>query len=144
LVQNPNARLPGRLAFLSAPLTRQTTLSGAAQVNLELALPNRKGANITVALVEYRGSTATIFTRGWADPQNHEDLTHGVPLAAGEKVNLTFTLEPKQHRFAAGSRIGIVVASTDYDYTLRPDQGTEILLTLGAASSVQLMLDGFE
>jgi X-Pro dipeptidyl-peptidase len=144
LVLSPSNRNQGRLAFLSAPLARQTTISGAAEVNLEVALPNRKGANITVALVEYRGTTPTIVTRGWADPQNHNDITRGTPLAAGEKVNLRFSLEPKQYRFAAGSRIGIVVTSTDYDYTMRPDQGTEIILTLGAASSVNMMLDGFE
>ena len=144
LVESPTSRMQGRLAFLSAPLLRQTTLSGTPQVTLKVALPNRKGANITVALIEYRETTATVFTRGWADPQNHADMSQGVSLSPGEKVDLTFSLEPKQYRFAAGSRIGIVVTSTDYDYTLRPDQGTEIQLTLGTASSVQLMLDGFE
>ena len=144
LVQNPSTRNQGRLAFLSAPLVRQTTISGASEVSLELALPSRKGANITVALVEYRGTTPTIVTRGWADPQNHSDITQGTALTPGEKVTLRFPLEPKQYRFAAGSRIGIVVTSTDFDYTLRPDLGTEILLTLGTASSVSMMLDGFE
>ncbi len=141
LVLSPSTRNQGRLVFLSAPLARQTTISGASEVNLQIALPSRKGANITVALVEYRGTTPIIITRGWADPQNHSDMTHGTPLIPGEKVSLRFSLEPKQYRFAAGSRIGIVVTSTDYDYTMRPDLGTEILLTLGAASSVNMMLD---
>jgi X-Pro dipeptidyl-peptidase len=144
LVQAPSTRNQGRLAFLSEPLLRQTTLSGAPRVSLEIALPSRKAANITVALVEYRGSSGTIVTRGWADPQNHTDITRGVPLTPGEKVRMIFSLEPKQYRFAAGSRLGVVVTSTDYDYTVRPDVGTDIQVTLGTNSSVQLFLDGFE
>jgi X-Pro dipeptidyl-peptidase len=143
LVRDPASTRPGRIAFVGAPLASPTLLSGTPTVRLELAVRNRRAANVTVAVVEYRADgSARIVTRGWADPQNHADLQHGELLDPGTPYALSFQLEPKQTWFAAGSRIGVVVASTDREFTLRPDPGTELSVTLGAESSIELSLSG--
>lgn len=141
LVANATEKNDGRILFLNTPFTTSKVLSGTAKVTLNLAVMNRKAANITVAIVEYdKNGKGKIITRGWADPQNYRDITRGEKLVPGKVYQLTFDLEPKQYRMAAGSRLGVVVASTDYDYTLRPKEGTEIQVSLGAKSFVELRL----
>lgn len=132
-------RSTARLSYLSAPLTKETVLSGTAMVQLKLAVMNRAAANVTVAIVSVDSfGRNTIITRGWADPQNYADLTTGEKLVPGKFYNLRFPLEPKQAKIAAGNRIGIMVASTDYEYTLRPAAGTRLQLSLGSESFIEL------
>ena len=141
LIENPGQLNEGRLAFITSPLDRATVLSGSAKVNLNLSVLNRKAANITVAIVEYdKSNRGKIITRGWADPQNHSDIKFGETLVPGKNYQLNFNLEPKQYRVAAGSRIGVLLTSTDYDYTLRPSPGTQIQFNLGKTSFVELEL----
>lgn len=141
LIANPETKSNSRVVFLNAPFKTTTILSGTSSVTLSLAVMNRKAANITVALVEYdaRGK-GKIITRGWADPQNYRDISRGEKLVPGKVYNLTFPIEPKQTKIAAGNRLGVVIASTDYEYTLRPKEGTQIQVSLGANSFIDLKL----
>ena len=141
LIEKPGQKRDERLVFLSAPLEKKTLLSGTAHVSLNLSVMNRKAANITIAIVEYdKLGRGKIITRGWADPQNQFDITQGEALIPGKNYQLTFDLEPKQYRLAAGSRLGVLIASTDYEFTLRPKEGTSIQFTLGAKSFIELNL----
>lgn len=141
LLQNPSVKKSERLVFLTSALEEDTLLSGTTKVNLTLAVLNREAANLTVALIEYdRLGNGKIITRGWADPQNYRDLSHGERLIPGQSYELSFELEPKQYRLAKGSRLGVLVASTDYEYTLRPSSGTELKLKLGRESFVEVMM----
>jgi X-Pro dipeptidyl-peptidase len=141
LVEKPNKKNEGRLVFLTAPLEKKTLLSGTARVSLNLSVLNRKAANITIAIVEYdKLGRGKIITRGWADPQNHHDITQGEALVPGKNYQMLFDLEPKQYLLAAGSKLGVVIASTDYDYTLRPKEGTIVQFNLGANSFIELKL----
>lgn len=141
LVNNPTVTSPARLAFVMQPLAASRLLSGTTRVTLDLAVSNRRASNITVAVVDYDAAgRGKIVTRGWADPQNYGDLTQGELLVLGQRYQITFDLEPKQYTFASGHRIGVVVAATDYDYTLRPNVGTETAVTLGQESFVELGL----
>ena len=141
LIEKPGLKSDERLVFLSAPLEKKTLLSGTAHVSLNLSVLNRKAANITIAIVEYNKlGRGKIITRGWADPQNHFDINQGEALVPGKNYQLMFDLEPKQYRLAAGSRLGVLIASTDYEFTLRPKEGTLIQFTLGAKSFIELNL----
>lgn len=132
----------GRLVFLSEPLTKKTIFSGTSSVSLNFSVLNRKAANITVAVVEYtKSGSARIITRGWADPQNFRDQVQGEKLVPGKAYQMTFAIEPKQYVFAEGSKIGIMIASTDYEYTMRPSEGTELQINLGDKSYIELNLD---
>ncbi|PPK65312.1 Xaa-Pro dipeptidyl-peptidase [Actinokineospora auranticolor] len=139
LVAGPDTANTGRLVYRSAALTKATKLSGVPRVTLRVAVENRKAANLTALLVDYSGTTPTIVTRGWIDPQNRAGDTAGRPVVPGQEYDLTFALQPKDHVFATGHRIGLVVISTDYDYTLRPTAGTTLRLS-PAQSSLTLPL----
>lgn len=131
----------GRLLFLSSEFDSDKLFTGTPKVSLKIAVKNRKAANLTVAIVEYgRFGTTRILTRGWADPQNHRNMGRGEKLVPGKFYDVVFDLEPKQQRLMKGTKIGILVASTDYDYTLRPDEGTILQVELGEKSFIDLMM----
>ncbi|GAA2519569.1 Xaa-Pro dipeptidyl-peptidase [Pilimelia columellifera] len=142
LVANPDQANGNRLVYRAAALAGQASLSGTPKVKLRLAVENKTAANLTVLVVDYTSSgTPTIVTRGWMDPQNHAGI-QGTPLTPGKAYDLSFNLEPKDYVFAKGSRIGVVIISTDYDFTLRPAAGTKLRVAPGA-SSVTLPLAGY-
>lgn len=134
---------PNRLIYATPELTTDLHLSGTARITIRLA-SSKPAANLSVYLVQLpwtRGpiGTSNLITRGWADPQNYRSLTKGgdyhaqtpgVPLKPGEFVNLTFDLEPKDQIIPAGKRIGLMILSSDHDFTLWPKPGTKLTVDL--------------
>ena len=138
LVASPDKPNPNRLAYTTKPLGKATRLSGTPSVRLNMSVDNRADANVTALLVDYGpDDSATIVTRGWIDPQNRDGRDVSEPLKQGRAYDLAFGLQPKDYVFAAGHRIGLVVISTDFSYTLRPDPGTR--LTLQPRSSIMTL-----
>src|SRR4030095_1776489 len=104
--------------------------------------------NLSVWLVQLpwtdgRIGTANLITRGWADPQNAAALarggdshsrTAGVPLVDGKFVTMTFDLEPDDQIIPAGKRIGLMILSSDKDFTLWPKPGTQLTVDLDGTS----------
>lgn len=141
LLKNPSERNDGRLIFLTGALEKSVVLSGTPKVTLNFSVTNRKAANLTVAIVEYdKNGNGKVITRGWADAQNHSDFTQGESLIPGRPYQITFKLEPKQTKLAAGSKLGVLLASTDWEYTLRPKAGTVVEFNLGEQSFIDLNL----
>ncbi|WP_433260768.1 Xaa-Pro dipeptidyl-peptidase [Actinosynnema sp. CS-041913] len=142
LAARPDTADPNRLVYRSDPLTTASRLSGNTTVSLRVAVENRDDANVTALLVDYGpvGSTAApvIVTRGWIDPQNRDSISGGAKVVRGQEYDLRFPMEPKDYVFAAGRRIGLVVVSTDHDYTLRPSAGTRLRLAPGSSVTVPL------
>ncbi len=131
----------GSAIFQGEILSSDVVLSGTSVMNLKFSVRNRKAANISIAIVEYSSTgKAKIVTRGWADPQNYRDLVQGELLIPGSIYEMNFKLEPKQFKFSKGSRIGVVLTSTDYDYTLRPEKGTELEFILDDRSFIEMNL----
>lgn len=142
LVANPAQPNNARIIFLTPEFKTNRILSGTSNVSLNIAVMNRKAANITVAIVSYdKDGKGEIITRGWADPQNYRDISKGELLIPGQEYNMTFTLEPKQAIIAAGNKLGVVIASTDYEYTLRPKNGTIIVFKFDHNSFIDLYLE---
>jgi X-Pro dipeptidyl-peptidase len=129
LIQSPDTPNPNRLAYLTPPLTRDARLSGTPWVDLRMSIDNRDDANVTAVLVDYApDGTPSMVTRGWLDPQNRHGITRGKRLKRGHEYDLGFDLQPDDYVFPAGHRIGLVVVSTDHDYTIRPAPGTHLTL----------------
>ena len=82
-----------------------------------------------------------MVTRGWLDPQNRNSLTRSDRVEPGERYTMRWDLQPDDHVFRAGHRIGLVVVSTDHDYTIRPRPGTQLTLAPNA-SDVSLPVVG--
>ncbi|MEV4809121.1 Xaa-Pro dipeptidyl-peptidase [Micromonospora avicenniae] len=130
LVAGPDAASPNRLAYLSPALEQDVRISGRPEMRLRMAIDNKPDANLTTYLVDYgpAGSTAapTVVTRGWMDPQNRKSAARTEQLKQGKLYDFRWTLEPKDYIFPAGHRIGVVVFSSDQEYTLLPNGGTKL------------------
>jgi X-Pro dipeptidyl-peptidase len=125
-----------RLLYLSPVLKEDVHISGIASLQVKLA-SNKPAANLSVWLVslpwtEGRNSRITdnIITRGWADPQNHASLRKSAPLVPGQFYELNFTLQPDDQIIPAGQQIGLMIFSSDKEFTLHPDPGTELTIDL--------------
>ncbi|MFT6079450.1 MAG: X-Pro dipeptidyl-peptidase [Planctomycetota bacterium] len=78
--------------------------------------------------------TDNIITRGWADPQNHKSLTSSEPMKPGQFYDLEFDLQPDDQVIPVGQRIGLMVFSSDKEFTLRPEPGTKLSVDLAGTS----------
>ncbi len=145
-----------RLLFLTPPLAEPVHFSGTPQMTIRVAA-STPVANLSIWLValpwnEGRrlpdgrvfGASGGIITRGWADPQNHQSLTESAPLTPGAFVELTFDLQPDDQVVPAGERIGLLIFSTDRDFTLWPDPGTELTVDLDATAITLPVVGGVE
>jgi X-Pro dipeptidyl-peptidase len=137
LIQGPDESRPDRLIYRTSPLAGDVRLSGTPWVNLRMSVENRNAANLTAVLVDYgpAGSAEppVMVTRGWLDPQNRFSVSRSFPIRRGQEYGFRWDLQPDDYVFRAGRRIGLVVVSTDHDYTIRPAPGTR--LTLDPAES---------
>jgi X-Pro dipeptidyl-peptidase len=145
LLPAPDSANPNRLVYRSAPLAGATHLSGTPSVSLRASVDNRYAANLTAVVVDYgpAGSTAApvMVTRGWTDVQNRVSIERSKPIRQGQEYTFTWDLEPDDYVFPAGHRIGLVIVSTDQQYTLRPSPGTQLTVN-PAKSSVTLPIVG--
>lgn len=120
------AASPHRLAYLTPPLAESTVVSGTPSATVRASFSAAR-ANVTVALVEYApDGTATVLSRGWADPRNARSLSREKALRPGKPVTLTVPMQPKHTTVDAGHRLGLVVMQSDKDFTLRPPAGTRM------------------
>jgi X-Pro dipeptidyl-peptidase len=138
---------PHRLIYATPVLSSPVHLSGTPRVTLKMA-SSKAAANLSVWLVvlpwtEGPIGPANLITRGWADPQNHAALksggdyharTRGEPLAPGRFYTLTFDLQPDDQIIPAGKRIGLMIFSSDRDFTLWPPAGTELTVDVDGTS----------
>ena len=117
-----------RLVYQTAPLTAPVHVSGTPSVTLRLAF-DKPAANVSAMLVDYKsGAAPFIVTRGWADPQNRESISKTTPVVPGTTYTMTFELQPHDYIFPAGSKLGLVLLSSDRLFTLRPPPGTRLTL----------------
>ena len=137
------AQSPHRLIYATPKLASDVHLSGTPQVTIKLAC-SKPAANLSVWLVSLpwelpqRGKrvklTDNLITRGWADPQNNQSLTESKPLEPGKFYDVTFSLEPDDQLIKAGQQIGLMIFSSDHDFTLWPEAGTELTVDLDGTS----------
>jgi X-Pro dipeptidyl-peptidase len=128
-----------RLLFATPALTQAVHISGTPRITVRLAA-SKPAANLSVWLVALPFSTDqaqapfNVITRGWADPQNHKSLTRGEPLVPGEFVDVSFDLQPDDQVIPVGKRIVLMIFSSDRDFTLWPQPGTEVTVDLAGTS----------
>jgi X-Pro dipeptidyl-peptidase len=122
------AQSPNRLVYQTAALTAPVHMSGIPWVSLNLRF-DQPAAVVSAAIVDYRqDGTVRLVTRGWADPQNHKSVWRTRRIKPMKEYEIDFELQPHDYEFQPGSRIGLVVMSTDRLFTLRPPAGTKLFL----------------
>ena len=127
-----------RLLYVTSKLKSDVHISGLASIKIKLA-SNKAAANLSVWLVSLPWNegrrvkiTDNIITRGWADPQNSKSMSESTPLVPGEFVELEFELQPDDQIISKGQQIGLLIFSSDREYTLLPKPGTELTIDLDA------------
>ena len=136
-----------RLLYVSPVLKEDLHISGVPQLSVTLA-SSKPAANLSVWLVslpwnEEEGAKITdnIITRGWADPQNHKSLTESEALKPGKFYTVNFDLQPDDQVIPKGQHIGLMIFSSDNQYTILPKPGTELTIDLDK-TTLQLPIVG--
>lgn len=125
-----------RLMYVTKTLNQPVHISGTPRISIRMAA-DRAAANLSVWLVSLPWNTGrkakitdNIITRGWADPQNAQSLTVTEPLVPGEFRDVKFDLQPDDQVIQAGQQIGLMIFSSDQDFTLWPTPGTKLSVDL--------------
>jgi len=136
-----------RLIYVSPVLQDSIHISGIPSVKIRLS-SSKPAANLSVWLVSLPWNdgrrakiTDNIITRGWADPQNYRSLSESVPLEPGKFYDISFDLMPDDQVIPAGQQVGFMIFSSDRDFTLWPEPGTELSIDLDS-SLLQLPVVG--
>ena len=127
-----------RLLYVTPELKAPLHISGTPKIKVKLS-SSEEAVNLSVWVValpweKSRKINDNIITRGWADPQNHKSLTESEPLEPGKFYELGFDLQPDDQIIPAGQKIGLMIFSSDRDFTLWPDPGTKLSVDLDATS----------
>ncbi|MDM4013836.1 Xaa-Pro dipeptidyl-peptidase [Roseiconus lacunae] len=125
-----------RLIYTTPKFTDAVHLSGTPRVKVRLAC-DQSAANLSVWLVSLPWNTDknakitdNIITRGWADPQNIKSIRESEALVPGQFYDVEFDLQPDDQVIAKGQQIGLMIFSSDRDYTLHPTPGTKLTIDL--------------
>ncbi len=139
-----------RLIYVTPELKQDVHLSGETIFTIKAA-SSKPAVNLSVYLVslpwtEHRGSKITdnLITRGWADLQNYKSLWESEPLKPGKFYEMTFELQPDDQVIRAGQQIGLMIFSSDRDFTLHPKPGTELTVDLDGTSIELPIVGGVE
>ena len=125
-----------RLIYVTPTLSNDVHISGTPSITVTLS-SSKAAANLSVWLVSLPWNngrrskiTDNIITRGWADPQNHKSIYKSEPLKKGKFYEVTFDLMPDDQIIKKGQQIGLMIFSSDKEFTLHPEPGTELTVDL--------------
>lgn len=140
LIENPFEVSKNRLAYVTPKLTESMNLSGVPELSIKASIDQDK-ANLSALLVDYGPEENTIVTRGWIDPRNKDSIAESVNLEPNKPYTFSWDMEANEYNFEKGHQIGLVIISSDNEFTKRPDSGTEINIYPGQ-SEILLPLSG--
>lgn len=157
-----NASAPqstNRLLYATATFSDTVHVSGTPRITLRIA-SSKPAANLTAWLVMLpydsarvgSGSHKGVVSMGWADIQNYKSLTSAkrgnyeskVPseaLVPGKYYDLSFDMQPVDEFIPAGMQLGVMIMSSDREFTVWPKAGTELTIDL-AKSAFELPIVG--
>ncbi|WP_338678205.1 CocE/NonD family hydrolase C-terminal non-catalytic domain-containing protein [Streptomyces sp. SCSIO 30461] len=72
-----------------------------------------------------------MVSRGWVDIRNRRSLIRQSEVVEGREYRLHWVMQPQDYVFKKGHRLGVVLISTDHDYTLRYPAGTQLSVRAG-------------
>lgn len=134
LLDSVNAK--HRLLFVTSPLKQELRLSGIPRISLSVS-SNKPAANLSVYLVAINTDSSKkapyvlkLINRTWADPQNHLSLTESKPLDPNTFYKLNIEFMPDDEIIPIGAKIGLMLFSSDAEFTLHPKPGTQLSFDL--------------
>ncbi|WP_422108077.1 Xaa-Pro dipeptidyl-peptidase [Winogradskyella sp.] len=138
-----------RLLYATPKLKSDLHISGVPKISITLS-SNRPAANLSVWLVSLPWNddatkiTENIITRGWADPKNHKSLTDEEDLVPGRSYTVNFELQPDDQIIKAGQQIGLMIFSSDQEFTIHPKPGAELTIELDKTTLTLPVVGGEE
>lgn len=139
-----------RLIYVSPILKEDLHISGTPSITVKAA-SSKPAVNVSVYLVSLPWNegrrvkiTDNIITRGWADLQNHNSIRKGKQLKPGKFYEMTFDFQPDDQIIKKGQQIGLMIFSSDSNYTLLPKPGTELTVDLGGTTLTIPVVGGLE
>jgi X-Pro dipeptidyl-peptidase len=138
-----------RLLYTTPKLKNDIHISGVPKVSITLS-SNKAAANLSVWLVSLPWDnnaskiTENIITRGWADPKNYKSLTNEEDLVKGRSYTVNFDLQPDDQIIKAGQQIGLMIFSSDQEFTLHPNPGTQLTIELDKTTLTLPIVNGEE
>lgn len=81
---------------------------------------NAGSDDIVNFVMESEKSEYKIISRGWMDAQNREENYRVDPIVAGQAYVFNVDMQPMDYTVKAGHQIGLIIYSTDAEYTMRP------------------------
>ncbi len=145
-----DAQSNNRLLYVTPTLKKDIRISGEVKVTINLS-SNRPAANLSVWLVSLpwnkeKGAMMyeNIITRGWADPKNYKSISNEEPLEKNKFYDVSFKLMPDDQIIKAGQEIGLMIFSSDKEFTLHPPKGTELTIDLNKTSIMLPVVGGVD
>ncbi|GAA4227118.1 Xaa-Pro dipeptidyl-peptidase [Actinomadura meridiana] len=134
------ASLDGRSPYLTALLVDYGTdsrptgnrLNTTEQVCFGQTVEGDVGCTIRQKL-SMQTAPYKIITRGWLDVRNRHSFSRTEPIKPGRSYSFRWDLEPTDYVVKAGHRLGVILLSTDYHFTLRYPAGTEVGVAPGVS-----------
>jgi len=132
-----------RLLFATPALTRDVHISGQPTVRVRMtsepAAVNLSIMVVALPWIEGDHINANLITRGWADPLNASARDISAPRSGempgpGGWVEVEFALQPDDQVIPAGSRIGLMIFSSDQNFTVHPKPGSVLTVDLRGTS----------
>lgn len=137
-----------RLLYVTPPLKKDLHISGTTTVTIK-ASSDKPAINLSVWMVVLPQNTGkmvkindNLINRGWADIQNYNSLSKSEPLQPGRFYEMTFDLEPDDQIIPAGKQIGLMIFSSDREFTLQPVPGTKLTVDLDVTKIVVPVVGG--
>ncbi|MBO2452082.1 Xaa-Pro dipeptidyl-peptidase [Actinomadura barringtoniae] len=97
------------------------------------SIPGNEGCRTSRSYVT-QSTPYEIVTRGWTDIRNRNSIWSQTPVKPGKDYTFSWPMQPYDHVFKAGHRIGLLILATDHAYTLRYPAGTKVQVQLGGSS----------
>lgn len=127
LIKKPFEKSENRVTYVSSILDETMNLSGIPELSIKAEI-DEPTANLSAVLVDYGDDENKVVTRGWIDPKNKGSLSKNNDIKPGKPYTFTWDMESYEYEFKKGHRLGLVIISSDHEYTKRPGSGTKITI----------------
>lgn len=92
--------------------------------------------------VPVRKANVHIVSRGWLDARHHGSLRSNTPLIPGQTYRFRWEIFGDDHTFAPGHRLGIIIAGSDFGWTIPDPNHATVTVELGKTKVIFPVVGG--
>jgi uncharacterized protein len=129
------------LAYTSDPLAADTEITGSPEVTLYVSLESGEDVNLVAKLNDVApDGSSSLITTGWLKGSHHSSHEHPDPLKTGEVVEFRIPLWATSYLVAAGHRLRLSIACSDFPRIFPTPTNPEIRCVFGGSRSSHLTI----